>query len=106
MRTDSQPLRAWQAPLACVGGNTLLAPGWPWFPPNPWPFYTGVLTSASLASWPLSFSHSEGLLERGDNVLGLRTHCAQPVCATVLFADPTSQPLLHSDMAAPRASSP
>lgn len=47
-----------------MGGNTLLAPGWPWFPPSLWSFDTRVLTSASLASWPLPFSHSEGLSEK------------------------------------------
>lgn len=33
MRTDSLPLRGRQALWACVGGNTLLAPGWPRFRP-------------------------------------------------------------------------
>lgn len=95
MRTDSQPWRGWQAPPACVGGSTLLAPGWPWFPPSMWPFDTGVLTSASPPSWPLPLSTQRETPGEGDSVLHLRTLSAQrPLWATVLFADPASQPLL------------
>lgn len=70
-----------------MGGNTLLAPGWPRFPPSLWPLLdwrSHFCFPALLAIGPLHTMRESG--SPGDSVLGLRTLRTKSACVTVLFA--------------------